>query len=91
MANIKNKNTRPEIAIRSLLYSQGFCFCIHDNYLPGKPDLVLRKYQAVIFIHGCFWHRHEDCKLASTPKQISESGRESLRIIYAEMEWLITN
>jgi len=69
MANIKGKNTRPEITIRSLLHRQGFRFRLHDKSLPGKPDLVLRKYQAVIFIHGCYWHRHENCKLASTPKQ----------------------
>ena len=69
MANIKGKNTRPEITVRSLLHRQGFRFRLHDKSLPGKPDLVLRKYKAVIFVHGCYWHRHENCKLASTPKQ----------------------
>ena len=69
MANIKGKNTRPEITIRSLLHRQGFRFRIHDKSLPGKPDLVLKKYKAVIFVHGCYWHRHENCKLASMPKQ----------------------
>lgn len=69
MANIKGKNTKPEITIRSLLHRQSFRFRLHDKSLPGKPDLVLRKYKAVIFIHGCYWHRHENCKLASTPKQ----------------------
>lgn len=69
MANIKGKNTQPEIIIHSLLHREGFRFRIHDKSLPGKPDLVLRKYNAVIFIHGCYWHRHENCKLASTPKQ----------------------
>lgn len=69
MANIKGKNTRSEITIRSLLHRQGFRFRIHDKSLPGTPDLVFRKYKAVIFVHGCYWHRHDDCKLTSTPKQ----------------------
>lgn len=69
MANIKGQNTKPEITVRSLLHRQGFRFRLHDKSLPGKPDLVLRKYKAVIFVHGCYWHRHEHCKLASTPKQ----------------------
>jgi len=69
MANIKGKNTRPELTVRSLLHRQGFRFRIHDKFLPGTPDLVLKKYKAVIFVHGCYWHRHKDCHLASTPKQ----------------------
>ena len=72
MANIKGKNTKPEITVRSLLHRQGFRFRLHDKSLPGKPDLVLKKYKAVIFVHGCYWHRHEHCKLASTPKQNQE-------------------
>ncbi len=72
MANIKGKNTKPEITVRSLLHRQGFRFRLHDKSLPGKPDLVLKKYKAVIFVHGCYWHRHENCKLASTPKQNTE-------------------
>jgi len=69
MANIKGKNTKPQITIRSLLHQQGFRFRIHDKSLPGTPDIVLKKYNAVIFVHGCYWHRHLNCKLASTPKQ----------------------
>ena len=69
MANIKGKNTRPEMTVRSLLHHQGFRFRIHDRSLPGTPDLVFKKYRAVIFVHGCYWHRHEYCRLASTPKQ----------------------
>ena len=72
MSNIKGKNTKPEITVRSLLHRQGFRFRIHDRSLPGKPDIVLKKYKAVIFIHGCYWHRHENCKLASTPTQNAE-------------------
>ncbi|PID42533.1 MAG: very short patch repair endonuclease [Proteobacteria bacterium] len=67
MAGIKGKNTRPELAIRSRLHRLGFRFRIHDNRLPGKPDIVLKKYHAVIFVHGCFWHRH-GCHLFKWPK-----------------------
>lgn len=69
MANIKGKNTRPEMIVRSLLHREGLRFRIHDKFLPGKPDLVFKKYKAVIFVHGCYWHRHGNCKLTSTPKQ----------------------
>jgi DNA mismatch endonuclease, patch repair protein len=71
MANIRGKNTRPELTVRSLLHRQGFRFRIHDKCLPGTPDLVFKKYKAVIFVHGCYWHRHKDCRLASDPKQNS--------------------
>ncbi len=68
MANIKSKNTKPEIIIRSLLDRQGFRFRIHDKSLPGTPDIVFRKYKSVIFVHACYWHRHMNYKLTSTPK-----------------------
>ncbi len=66
MSGIRSKNTKPEILIRSELFRQGFRYRIHDRKLPGKPDLVLRKFQAVLFIHGCFWHRH-NCHLFKWP------------------------
>lgn len=66
MAGIKGKNTRPEILVRSALHRRGFRFKLHDRTLPGKPDLVLPKYKAVINIHGCFWHGH-DCKFFKVP------------------------
>ncbi len=69
MANIKGKNTRPELIIRSLIHRKGFRFRIHDKSLPGIPDIVLKGYKTVIFVHGCYWHRHDNCKLTSTPKQ----------------------
>jgi len=72
MANIKGKNTKPEVSVRSLLHRQGFRFRIHDKSLAGTPDVVFRKYKAVIFVHGCYWHRHQGCKLTSTPKQNKE-------------------
>ena len=68
MSRIHSKNTRPELEVRSLLHNAGFRFRLHDNALPGKPDIVLKKYKTVIFVHGCFWHRHPNCKYAYTPK-----------------------
>ena len=68
MAKIRGKNTRPEIAVRSLLHRAGYRFRIHVSSLPGKPDIVLPKYRTVVFVHGCFWHRHKGCKATTTPK-----------------------
>ena len=70
MALIKSKNTKPEKLLRSLLHHQGLRFQLHKKELPGKPDIIFPKYQAVIFINGCFWHGHPDssCKLARIPK-----------------------
>ena len=72
MSAIKSKNTKPEIAVRKLLHSMGYRFRLHRKDLPGSPDIVLPKYKTVIFVHGCFWHRHENCKYASTPKTRKE-------------------
>ena len=68
MSRIKGKDTRPEIAVRSLIHKMGYRFRLHRKDLPGKPDIVLPKYNTVIFVHGCFWHRHKGCKYAYTPK-----------------------
>ena len=72
MSAIKSKNTKPEIAVRKLLHSMGFRFRLHRKDLPGSPDIVLPKYKTVIFVHGCFWHRHNNCKYATTPKTRKE-------------------
>ena len=72
MAAIKSKNTKPEIAVRKLLHSLGYRFRLHRKDLPGSPDIVLPKYKTVIFVHGCFWHRHENCKYATSPKTRKE-------------------
>ncbi len=72
MSAIKSKNTKPEIAVRKILHSMGYRFRLHRKDLPGSPDIVLPKYKTVIFVHGCFWHRHENCKYASTPKTRKE-------------------
>ena len=72
MSAIKSKNTKPEIKVRKVLHSMGYRFRLHSKDLPGSPDIVLPKYKTVIFVHGCFWHRHDSCKYASTPKTRKE-------------------
>ena len=72
MSAIKSKNTKPEIVVRKLLHSMGYRFRLHRKDLPGSPDIVLPKYKTVIFVHGCFWHRHNNCKYATTPKTRKE-------------------
>ena len=68
MSKIRSKNTKPEIAVRSKLHKAGYRFRLHVKGLPGKPDIVLPKYNTIIFINGCFWHRHNGCENASMPK-----------------------
>jgi DNA mismatch endonuclease (patch repair protein) len=68
MSRIRGKDTKPELIVRSLLHRMGYRFRLHRNDLPGKPDIVLPKYKTVIFVHGCFWHRHKGCKYAYKPK-----------------------
>jgi DNA mismatch endonuclease (patch repair protein) len=68
MSKISSKNTKPELIVRSLLYSLGFRFRLHRKDLPGNPDIVLPKYKTVIFVHGCFWHMHSGCKISHLPK-----------------------
>ena len=67
MAAIGGKNTLPELAVRRAFHALGLRFRLHRKELPGSPDLVLRKFRAVVFVHGCFWHRHEGCRYATTP------------------------
>lgn len=68
MAGIKGKNTKPEMVVRKLVCGMGFRFRLHRKDLPGSPDLVIPRLRKVIFVHGCFWHRHSGCRLAYTPK-----------------------
>jgi len=77
MSGIRGRNTRPEIIVRSLLHRQGFRFRLHVRELPGKPDIVLPKYCAVIFVHGCFWHGH-DCPLFRLPSTRREFWQEKI-------------
>jgi len=68
MARIRGRDTKPELIVRSLLHRAGVRFSLRRKDLPGKPDIVLPKYGAVVFVHGCFWHRHKGCKVATMPK-----------------------
>lgn len=68
MSRIQAKDTKPELIVRRLLWWRGFRFRLHGRKLPGKPDLVLPKWGAVILVHGCFWHRHEGCPYFRLPK-----------------------
>ena len=68
MQQIKAKNTKPELLVRTYLHALGFRYSLHKKTLPGKPDIVLPKYKTVIFIHGCFWHGHANCKYFTIPK-----------------------
>ena len=79
MSAIKSKNTKPEIKVRKVLHSMGYRFRLHRKDLPGSPDIVLPKYKTVIFVHGCFWHRHKNCKYASTPKTRQEFWEAKFR------------
>lgn len=67
MAGIRGANTHPEITLRKALHARGFRFRLHDRRLPGRPDIVLSKFRAVVFVHGCFWHRHPGCRFSSNP------------------------
>ena len=69
MSAIKGKDTKPEVIVRKYLFSKGFRYRKNVNSLPGKPDIVLPKYKTVIFVNGCFWHMHKDCKYFKMPKQ----------------------
>ena len=79
MAAIKSKNTKPELVIRRSLHAMGYRFRLHKKDLPGKPDIVLPKYKIAFFVHGCFWHRHEGCKLSTIPKIRTEFWMEKFR------------
>ena len=68
MRSIRKVDTHPELAVRRLFHAQGFRFRLHRRDLPGCPDIVLPRYRTVILVHGCFWHQHEDCKLARQPR-----------------------
>lgn len=79
MAGIPSKNTKPEIIVRRHLHALGFRYRLHIKSLPGSPDIVLHKYRCVIFVHGCFWHRHENCVYTTNPATNSERWYEKFR------------
>lgn len=78
MSRIKGKNTSPEILVRKHLFSKGFRFRLHNSKLTGKPDIILPKYKTVIFVNGCFWHGHENCRYAVTPKTRTEFWKSKI-------------
>jgi len=72
MSRIRGRNTKPELVVRSLVHALGYRFRLHRRDLPGTPDLVLPRLRKIIFVHGCFWHQHAGCKLATLPKSRQE-------------------
>ena len=79
MSRVRSKDTKPELSLRSLLHRSGFRFRLHKKNLPGKPDIVLPKYDAAIFVDGCFWHQHPGCPKARLPKTNLTFWKEKLR------------
>ena len=78
MAGIRNRDTAPERVIRQELYRLGIRYRLHNGKLPGRPDIVISRLRTVIFVHGCFWHRHPGCRLAYTPKSNVEFWQRKL-------------
>lgn len=68
MGRIRSRNTKPEIIVRSILHRMGFRFSLRNKKLPGSPDIVMPRHKTIVFVHGCFWHRHRKCRQASVPK-----------------------
>src|SRR5690242_19018158 len=68
MARITSRNTAPDLVLRKELHARGLRYGLHNSELPGKPDLVFRRFKTVVFVHGCFWHRHQGCNIATMPK-----------------------
>ena len=78
MSRIKGKDTKPEELVRKYLFSRGFRYRKNDKRLPGKPDIVLPKYKTIIFVNGCFWHKHEGCKYFVWPKNNAEFWKQKI-------------
>ena len=78
MRGIRDKNTGPELIVRRYLHAQGFRYRLYGTDMPGRPDIVLPRYRTAIFVHGCFWHRHEGCRFAYHPKSRVEFWRAKL-------------
>ena len=79
MSSIKNKNTKPEIIVRKIIFDLGFRYRLNQKIGNTKPDLVLKKWNTCIFVHGCFWHQHHNCKISSLPKSNKEFWEKKLR------------
>ena len=99
MSRIRGRDTKPELIVRSALHRLGYRFRLFQKHLPGRPDVVLPKYRAAVFVHGCFWHRHADCQFAYTPKsrrrfwlekfEGNVARDERARIQLTEMGWAV--
>lgn len=79
MSQIRDRNTSPEKKVRRILYRNGFRYRLFTKQLPGKPDIVLKKYRAIIFVHGCFWHGHDDCSKSTIPHTRTEFWLQKIR------------
>jgi DNA mismatch endonuclease, patch repair protein len=99
MSQIKGKDTKPELLVRKFLFSKGLRYRLNDKKLPGKPDLVLPKYKTVIFVHGCFWHGHKNCRYFVLPKTRTEGWSNKIngnrindkkkRLILKKQSWKV--
>lgn len=79
MSRVGSRDTKPELVVRRIAHGLGFRFRLHRKNLPGRPDIVFPRYRSVIFVHGCFWHRHPSCKYASSPKTRVEYWEDKFR------------
>ena len=79
MSRIRSKNTKPELIVRKHLFSHGYRYRINNKRLPGSPDIVLKKYKTIIFVNGCFWHGHEECKHYVIPKSNTEYWENKIK------------
>jgi len=79
MSKVSGKETKPEIIVRKFLFAQGFRYRKNDKRLPGKPDIVLPKYKTMIFVHGCFWHGHQNCKKSALPQTNYEFWKNKIQ------------
>ena len=95
MSRIPSKDTQPELKLRKYLHSLGYRYRLNEKYLPGKPDIVFKTKKKVIFVHGCFWHRHQNCKFCTTPKTNISFWKEKFKknvtrdeLVYNELSLL---
>lgn len=80
MSRVRSVDTKPELAVRRIIHGLGFRFRLHRSDLPGRPDIVLPKHRAVVFVHGCFWHRHPGCTKATKPKSNVQFWNRKFRL-----------
>lgn len=80
MAAIKGRNTRPEMMVRKFLFARGLRYRVNSRKLPGSPDIVFRKYKTVVFVDGCFWHGHQNCRLSRLPKSNVDFWRHKINL-----------